>query len=42
MVLYRSSKLANVLFALELNERLKGKGVTVNAVSPGFFSIFFN
>ena len=32
---YNQSKLANVLFALELAERLKGSGVTSNVLHPG-------
>jgi len=32
---YGRSKLANLLFTLELAERLQGSGVTVNAVHPG-------
>ncbi|KAK3800256.1 hypothetical protein RRG08_018866 [Elysia crispata] len=32
---YQQSKLANVLHALELSNRLKGTGVTVNSVHPG-------
>ncbi len=32
---YARSKLANLLFTLELAERLQGSGVTVNAVHPG-------
>ena len=32
---YCRSKLANLLFTLELAERLRGSGVTVNAVHPG-------
>mmetsp|Transcript_6605 Transcript_6605/g.23344 ORF Transcript_6605/g.23344 Transcript_6605/m.23344 type:complete len:178 (-) Transcript_6605:299-832(-) len=36
MVLYKSSKLANILFAFELNRRLKDRRVTCNALSPGF------
>ncbi|KAL5007920.1 hypothetical protein ScPMuIL_013501 [Solemya velum] len=32
---YDQSKLANILFTRELAERLKGTGVTVNAVHPG-------
>ncbi|XP_051159561.1 retinol dehydrogenase 13-like [Leptopilina boulardi] len=32
---YRQSKLANILFTTELAKRLKGTGVTVNAVYPG-------
>ncbi len=36
MMRYRNSKLANVLFAYELNRKLCGSGVISNAVSPGF------
>jgi NAD(P)-dependent dehydrogenase (short-subunit alcohol dehydrogenase family) len=32
---YGQSKLANILFTLELAERLKGTGVTANALHPG-------
>lgn len=32
---YSQSKLANILFTRELADRLKGTGVTVNAVHPG-------
>lgn len=32
---YSQSKLANILFCQELAKRLKGTGVTVNAVHPG-------
>ncbi|XP_017878028.1 retinol dehydrogenase 13-like [Ceratina calcarata] len=32
---YAQSKLANILFTRELADRLKGTGVTVNAVHPG-------
>ena len=32
---YERSKLCNVLFTLELAERLKGSGVTINALHPG-------
>ncbi|XP_058469188.1 retinol dehydrogenase 14b [Solea solea] len=32
---YSQSKLANLLFALELSHRLEGTGVTVNALTPG-------
>ncbi|KAK9508680.1 hypothetical protein O3M35_006179 [Rhynocoris fuscipes] len=32
---YSQSKLANILFTIELAKRLKGTGVTVNAVHPG-------
>jgi len=34
-VAYCRSKLLNVLFTFELSERLKGSGVTANAVHPG-------
>ena len=33
---YNASKLANILFTYELARRIKGSGVTVNAVEPGF------
>jgi NAD(P)-dependent dehydrogenase (short-subunit alcohol dehydrogenase family) len=36
MVFYRNSKLANVWFTYALARRLEGKGVTVNALCPGF------
>lgn len=36
MVFYRNSKLANVWFAYALARRLEGRGVTVNALCPGF------
>ncbi|XP_019745355.1 retinol dehydrogenase 14b [Hippocampus comes] len=32
---YSQSKLANLLFTLELAQRLEGSGVTVNALTPG-------
>jgi NAD(P)-dependent dehydrogenase (short-subunit alcohol dehydrogenase family) len=32
---YERSKLGNVLFTMELAERLKGSGVTINALHPG-------
>ena len=35
-VFYRTSKLANMWFAYELQRRLTGTGVTSNAVCPGF------
>lgn len=34
---YHRAKLCNVYFTLELAERLRGTGVTINAVSPGYF-----
>ena len=33
---YDQSKLANLLFTYELARRLEGRGVTVNAIHPGF------
>jgi NAD(P)-dependent dehydrogenase (short-subunit alcohol dehydrogenase family) len=36
VVAYKNSKLATMWFTYELNRRLSGKGVTVNAVCPGF------
>ncbi len=38
---YGQSKLANVLFSYELARRLEGKGVTVNALHPGFVASNF-
>ena len=35
VVAYKDSKLGNVLFTLELAERLKGSGVTANCLHPG-------
>ncbi|XP_062851767.1 retinol dehydrogenase 14a isoform X2 [Trichomycterus rosablanca] len=32
---YSRSKLANLLFTLELSQRLEGTGITVNALTPG-------
>jgi NAD(P)-dependent dehydrogenase (short-subunit alcohol dehydrogenase family) len=34
---YHRAKLSNLYFMYELAERLQGTGVTVNAISPGFF-----
>jgi NAD(P)-dependent dehydrogenase (short-subunit alcohol dehydrogenase family) len=38
---YDDSKLANVLFTMELARRLDGSGVTVNALHPGFVATGF-
>lgn len=38
---YAQSKLANILFTVELARRLEGTGVTVNALHPGFVSSNF-
>lgn len=38
MKVYGRSKLANILFTVELAARLEGTGVTANAVHPGFVS----
>ena len=35
-VAYNQSKLANVLFTMELSDRLKGTNVTANCVDPGY------
>jgi len=40
-VAYAKSKLANVLFAFELAERLRGTSVTSNAVDPGIVATNF-
>jgi NAD(P)-dependent dehydrogenase (short-subunit alcohol dehydrogenase family) len=40
-VVYGRSKLANLLFTLELAERLRPHGVTVNAVHPGSINSHF-
>jgi NAD(P)-dependent dehydrogenase (short-subunit alcohol dehydrogenase family) len=37
-VMYAQSKLANILFTVELARRLKGSGVTANAVHPGIIA----
>jgi len=39
--MYGNSKLANILFPLELTRRLEGTGVTVNALHPGFVATGF-
>jgi NAD(P)-dependent dehydrogenase (short-subunit alcohol dehydrogenase family) len=36
MIAYGQSKLANIMFTYELDRRLAGGGVTVNAVHPGY------
>lgn len=38
---YDNSKLANILFTMELAGRLEGTGVTVNALHPGFVATGF-
>ena len=38
---YDNSKLANILFTMELARRLEGTGVTVNALHPGFVASGF-
>ena len=35
LIVYSNSKLAMTLFSLRLAQRLKGRGITVNAVDPG-------
>jgi len=41
VIQYAQTKLANLLFTYELARRLKGTGVTVNAVHPGFVASRF-
>lgn len=41
MTIYGRSKLMNVLFTYELARRLEGKGITVNAMHPGFVATGF-
>jgi NAD(P)-dependent dehydrogenase (short-subunit alcohol dehydrogenase family) len=38
---YDNSKLANILFTMELARRLEGTGVTVNTLHPGFVATGF-
>jgi NAD(P)-dependent dehydrogenase (short-subunit alcohol dehydrogenase family) len=38
---YRRSKLCNILFTRELSRRLAGKGITANALHPGFVASRF-
>jgi NAD(P)-dependent dehydrogenase (short-subunit alcohol dehydrogenase family) len=39
---YGETKLANILFTVELAERLRGSGVTANCFHPGFVATGFN
>lgn len=39
---YQQAKLANILFTLELNKRLKGEGIVAVSVHPGFVKTEIN
>ncbi len=42
LLVYRQSKLANLLFTYEMARRLEGTGITVNAVNPGLVATRFS